>query len=734
MLVLIQVLLKNKYIGYFVSILLLFVWDIAMFIMDIESNMLRIDGAPTIVISDMNAFGPALKSLLWFKGYWLLFSIICVLIAGLFWNRDKAESFKNRIKNAKKQLTPSFTYILLGIFATWIVVLGYIYYNTQIVNKYLTADQQEKLTVEYEKKYKKYEHINLPKIQKIHYFVDLFPYRRSFDAKAIATLANETNTAIDAIHFNTNSNFKTVINIPNAVLELNDSIMGYRIYKLNKALLPDEEIEIEVNTNYTAKGFKNNVDNSGVINNGTFLNNGSIFPGLGYAASAELSDKNLRKKYDLPPKDRMPALTSNCTDKCMSNYISNGRSDFIKIETTISTASDQIAIAPGSLTKKWNENDRTYFHYNLEQPSLNFVNFVSAKYKIKTRKWKGVDLEVYYDEKHEINTDMMLDAVARSLNYYTENFGPYMHKQCRIIEFPRYRSFAQAFPGTMPYSESIGFIINLEDENDNNVVDAVVAHEMAHQWWAHQVVGANMQGGTMLSEAFSEYASLMTMKSISKTAVKMREFVKYNHDRYLIGRGQELNKEQPLYKVENQQYIHYGKGSVLLYALQDYIGEDKVNTAMRNFLEEYRYKKPPYPTSLDFLRHLNPQVPDSLNYLVTDWIKKITLYDNRIKKASYKKQPNGKYKIVMTVESKKLIADTIGIEKEVKINDWVDLGAFSDMDEKNLIFEKRVKINQPKMDFSFEIDTIPAKLAIDPRRLLIDRVYKDNSKTAEEIL
>jgi len=58
----------------------------------------------------------------------------------------------------------------------------------------------------------------------------------------------------------------------------------------------------------------------------------------------------------------------------------------------------------------------------------------------------------------------MLDAIQKSLEYYTTNFGPYYHKQARIIEFPRYSTFAQAFPGTMPYSESFGFIIDLEEE------------------------------------------------------------------------------------------------------------------------------------------------------------------------------------------------------------------------------------------------------------------------------
>ena len=45
------------------------------------------------------------------------------------------------------------------------------------------------------------------------------------------------------------------------------------------------------------------------------------------------------------------------------------------------------------------------------------------------------------------------------------------------------------------------------------------------------------------------------------------------------------------------------------------------------------------------------------------------------------------------------------------------------------MFQKRVKFDQPEMTFTFVVDSIPAKAAIDPRHILIDRVYKDNIKT-----
>jgi len=730
--IMIQVLLSNKYIGYFVSIMVVFVWQIMLSIFDVQSNMLYIGGVPTVVYSDMNAFGPALKGALWFNLYWVLFSFICLLIAGALWNRGIISSIKERIQIAKKQIPKGYRSIIAVIVTSWILVAGFVYYNTQVLNKYKTSDEKEELAADYEKTYKKYEGVTLPKIHDVKYFIDLFPNKRDVYIKAQMTLINESNTDIDSIHYNVDARWKPEIKIPGSELVLDDKAFDYQIYQLSNPLKPGEKIDIEINTQYVSRGFENETANTGIINNGTFLNNFQILPALGYQAGVELSDKNTRKKYGLEPKKRMPDLESDCTDNCMKNYLTNGASDYINVETVISTAGDQIAIAPGSMIKKWEENGRNYYHYKVDHPSQNFYSFMSAKFEVKTRKWQGVDIEIYYDSKHPQNVDMMLDAVERSLDYYTKNFGPYMHKQCRIIEFPRYATFAQAFPGTMPYSEAIGFVINLEDEEENNVADAVIAHEMGHQWWAHQVVGAEMQGATMFSESFAEYSSLMTMKSIAKTPMKMREFLKYDHDRYLRGRSSEAEHELPLYKVENQNHIHYGKGSVIMYALQDYIGEDKVNTAMRNFLEEFKYKKPPYPTSLDFMKHLEPQVPDSLKYLINDWFKEITLYDNRMKEASYSKLDNGKYQISMKIESHKLLADTIGNETPMMLNDWIDLGAFSDSDEEKLIFEKRVKVNKEEMTFTFEIDSLPAKLGIDPRRLLIDRVYKDNILTAKE--
>ena len=726
----IQVLVNHKYLGYMVSIIMVLGLDIILSILDIRSNMLIFMGSPYLIYSDMNGFGPSNLGVFWFNLYWILGPLFLLVLSGLFWSRGAVSTIGDRLRNGWRKTPRSYALGVVVVGGLWVALASFIYYNTQILNPYKTVEGIENLAVDYEKTYKKYKDHPHPKVIAAQYEIALFPEKRSYKSTAKLQLINPYDQPIDTLLFNVSSQQDEVFDFPNASLVKEDEKHNVHFYVFNPPMMKGDTIEATVKVDYSPKGFSNGGASTSIVKNGSFLNNFEIIPSIGYDASKELSRRNKRRKYKLPPKDRMPALEEDCGPNCAKNYLTNGYSDFIDVETVISTSKDQIAIAPGSLVDQWEEDGRNHYRYRVDHPSQNFYSFISGDYAIAKRKWKDVDIEIYHDQKHHVNIERMLDAVERSLAYYTENFGPYAHKQCRIIEFPRFSTFAQAFPGTMPYSEAFGFVIDLEDEEQNNVIDAVIAHEMAHQWWAHQLVGANMQGGTMMSESFSEYSALMTMKHIAKTPIKMREFLKYDHDRYLRGRAGELEKELPLYKVENQSYIHYGKGSVVLYALQDYIGEDKVNSAMRSFLEEYKYKAP-YPTSLDFLRHLTPQVPDSLNYLINDWFKEITLYDNRLLSATARKTENGKYSIALEIEARKIKADSIGNENEVGVNEWIDVGLFADADEEVLMHQERIKFTENKTTITLEVDSLPARAAIDPRHILIDRVFEDNRKTVK---
>ncbi|MCB0768859.1 MAG: hypothetical protein KDC00_00450 [Flavobacteriales bacterium] len=727
----VHTLVNNKYLGYFTFILVvilnLFLWGG----IDIESNLVQMNGSPGLRYSDMSRFGPFVTGWVFFKTYWWLFGAILLFIGFLFLVRGRENGVKWRLRMARVRLRrniPLAGLLLIG----WIGLGAWGYYNTKIINTYKVGDEIEDLRVRYEKEYKRYEGIPQPHYTDLSFTIDLSPYERSLSYEVKVITKNVDRVTIDSVHLNLPNDVELEIDIPGAELVKDDKDLNYRIYRLATPLPPGAELSFTVYGDYIAKGFENSVSFVQLVNNGSFFNNMDLIPEIGYSSSSELSDRNDRRKHELPPKEPMQPLSADPA-KRMHTYLMHN-SDWVNVRTTISTATDQIAVAPGSLKKEWTADGKRYFQYELDHPSMNFYSFMSARYEVAREKWNGIDVEVYYHEPHAVNVPRMLNSMKKALAYYTENFGPYRHKQVRILEFPRYFSFAQAFPGTMPYSESIGFITDLSATEDIDMVFYVVAHEMGHQYWAHQVIGADMQGATLLSESMSQYSSLMVMEQ-EYGRDHMRKFLKLEGDKYQRARGGETQREQPILKVENQGYIHYNKGSVVLYGMREFLGEDTLNSAFRALVDSFAYGAPPYPTALDLYRELERVTPDSLTYLLEDHFKYITLYNNRMLSATAKKAADGLYDVTMTFTCEKNHADSLGRETAVPMNDWIDIGLLdeekSDNEEGAILAQKRLRLKAGLNTVILRSKKLPAMAIIDPMHLFFDRVPDDNGKAVE---
>ena len=104
----------------------------------------------------------------------------------------------------------------------------------------------------------------------------------------------------------------------------------------------------------------------------------------------------------------------------------------------------------------------------------------------------------------------------------------------------------------------------------------------------HQVAGADVQGSAVLTETLSQYSALMVMVMEKEYGeAYMQSLLKSELDTYLSNRGLEVLEELPLMPVENQDYIHYRKGSLVIYALKDYLGADVVNKILSKFIDEW---------------------------------------------------------------------------------------------------------------------------------------------------
>ncbi len=720
-----QVIFNNKYVGYF-AVIAVYGLLMVMGMLSITHNLLMFNSAPSFSYSEMNGYGHYLLGFFSFKFYWFLFSFILGLIGLKLWLRGKETSLMIRYKNSQnnKKITNKVIYLTIGLF---LVVGGYLFYNTNILNEYHRPKTYEKIYAKYEKKYKYLNKLVQPRITDVSVKLDLTPSTRDISVKGKYVLKNKTNNVIKNIVVNYNPEIKDyqLTFSSKTVLLQKDKDFGLSIYKLENPLLPGDSISLAFQGNYREKGISNERASTSLVNNGTFLHN-DFFPSIGYNSSYELQGVDARKQQGLPKKERMAKIDNQ---KARNNVYVSSDADWVNFEAVISTENGQIAIAPGDLIKDWVEGNRHYYHYKLNSPALNFFTFVSGRYEVKKGHAKGVDIEIYYHKDHTYNIDTMLTAAEKSLTYCIENFNSYPHKVLRIVEVPRYISYAQSIPTMIPFSEGLGFIAKVNPDNPKDVDYPyyVTAHEVSHQWWAHQVIGADVQGSTIMSEALAQYTSLMCMKQ-KYGKEKMGRFLRYELDSYLQGRSNESRSELPLYLVENQQYIHYNKGSLVMYSLQDLIGEKQVNEALGKFCKDFAYRNPPYPISTDFLPYIYDAMPDSLKSIGHDLFEKIVLFDYGIKDLNIKEINKTNYQLTIQTENKKVEADSMGKEVERPLNEYVDIAVYNEDNPIPVLIQK-IHIYDKKQKIIFNVKTKPEKVIIDPYCELIDKNRENNEKT-----
>ena len=728
----IQTVVSNKFVGFGIVIGIALIVPI-LFNFGWENTLYLFGNTPPYIYSDMNGYGHFVPGLFWSITYWLSISCVLAVISIALARRGSDDAWRARFRLAA-QRAPGLIPAAALFLAASIGSGAWYYYNAHVLNEYLTAQDRRDINAAYERNFKKYEHLPQPKVIAVDANIDIFPQRRSFSGTGHFVLQNKTPQAISQVHI-TNAQ-QSVSNVrfdrPFHVVSSSPRAL-YTIYQLETPLAPGDKLDLIFNVGITSRGFKDGNERPELAYSGTFFDSG-YFPTIGYSTDLEIDDPRRRREEHLPDQELLPhrgdplgTVTSIFTPQ----------SDWISYRTTVSTSDDQIALSPGYLTREWHANGRHYFTYDMGNvKTLDFFAYVSARYDVKRAMYAGaagpISIEVYYNPGHTYDVDDMIGASKAGLAYYERNFSPFQFRQYRILEFPRYRTFAQSFPNTVPFSEAIGFISRLEKPTDIDFAYFVTAHELGHQWWAHQLIGGRVEGSNMLSETLAEYSALMVMQQ-RYGRDNMHRFLKHELDRYLRGRAGEIRRERPVVLVQNEPYVWYQKGGQVMYTLADYIGEDKVDLALHNFLMKYRYanaddsQSGPYPDTRQLVEALRAETPAELQYYITDAFENIVLYDNKAVSATYSETSDHKYKVALTVQSRKVRSDGSGNESPMPLHDLIDIGVFTGKkDEEKPLYLKKEWVTQPTQTFEIVVDQPPTRAGIDPFNKLIDRDSEDN--------
>lgn len=732
-----QTLVRGKYQGYFLFAAVYMLLDFFGYRI-LHQGFLVPGYFPPVTYSDITGFQGAFYPFAVFAFYWLVLAVILWRAGAQLWIRNSNEPAPFRISSFLQGLKPksTLTWILAGIFVATGV---FIWYNTNVQNEHHSEHYYNKVKAGYETKYKYLNTAPKLSISDVQGNLDLMPDERSMKATITLTLVNKNTQPVSTFYMNLGDPewFRDWNCSADWTQVLKDDKATFYGYKFGRPVAPGDSITLSYRFVYEPKGFTDDGVNSFISKNGTFINNTVFLPVIGYDPANELDGNQQRKKYGLGPKPYDYAQTDPVA--IQENMLGYG-ADRINQQLTISTEKGQTAIAPGYLMQQWEKDGRSYFRYEMDRPVVNYFSIQSGRYSVKNEAFtirtdslrQPVKLSIYYHPDHKYNVDLMMRAMKDALTYYSATFSPYQYRQLRIVEFPS-NAFAQSFANTIPFSENIGFLADLRDTSTSSkekspvdYVYYVTAHEVAHQWWGHQILPANTEGANFLCEALAQYSAMMLMKH-QYGEDRVRKFLAMESFRYLSARGSERKEERPLVNVlKEQQYIFYDKGACALYALQNYLGEEVVNNAIKNFVHDYAFRERPYVTANELVARLKAAAPDSLKYLVDDCLNKVVVYDNKIKDATYSLNDETlEYTIEATIRGKKSTYDLKGKEKEVPMNDWVTIGIYNKEDK--LVATQKVKVPSGAHRITFASARRPDKVMINPDFDLQEKDYLRNS-------
>lgn len=629
-----QALTGNKFMGMLATIAFSII-NVAISTFGVEHALLNFGGQALATYSDMNGYGHFLTAYLWVKIYWVLLGVLILIFTSILMAKGNETGLRKRWTSGQNQMGDSLSIFGLVCFILFISIGAYVFYNTNLLNEFWTTREQTNFRVDYEKTLKQFEYIPQPKIIDVNLEIDLFPSQRAYEVAGYYVVTNTSQVPIREIHLQkllaTNVELTDVTFDRSATTNNMYEKYHYTIYELSPSLAPGDTLKMNFRQTLQPKGFEADNSDTDVVYNGTFFDN-AVLPSFGYQKKYELQDEDDRKDFELVPR-LQKAKRDDVRE--LVNARSGSDSDGTNLEIIISTEAPQTALTSGDLVAKWNTNGRNYFHYKTNQLIIHFYPVVSGNYELIKDTFipsgnstdDPVDLEIYYQKGHEYNLSRMMESMKMSLDYYSTHFSPYQYKQLRIVEFPRYRTFAQSLPGIIPFSEAIGFIMNIDDEKDVDMAFYITAHEVAHQWWGLQLEAANVQGQNLILETLAQYSAMMVLKE-KYNDEEVQQFLKLQLDDYTEANLKSSKEELPLALVENEEHIYYNKGALVMYELQKHIGEENVNKALQNFLKDWHSfnnpKKPHrYSTTQDLLQYFREVTPDSKQHVITDLFEEV---------------------------------------------------------------------------------------------------------------
>ena len=194
----------------------------------------------------------------------------------------------------------------------------------------------------YERTYGYLAGLPQPRPSRIELALDIFPEEQRLRSRGSVVVRNETPVNIPELHLTApQRSISITFRVPGEVLAMQERL-PLRSYRLRRPLEPGETLRLR---------FQLEVDLARPGTERLALQPSEFLPHIGYDPSLELDNARARRRHGLPATDSPPKPNGPETPV------------LTHLRTTVSTATQHVAVAPGALTRQWREDGRAFHEH-----------------------------------------------------------------------------------------------------------------------------------------------------------------------------------------------------------------------------------------------------------------------------------------------------------------------------------------------------------------------------------
>ena len=280
---------------------------------------------------------------------------------------------------------------------------------------------------------------------------------------------------------------------------------------------------------------------------------------------------------------------------------------------SISYPKEYEVVANGLLTSTQTTDHLKTWNYSMQKPMSSYlVMFAIGDYiKFTETSQSKTPLEFYLKKEDAAKYKTTYAHSIEIFNFLENQIGinyPWqVYRQLPVDDF-----LYAGMENTTSTLFSQDFVVDEIGFQDKNYLN-VNAHELAHQWFGN-LITAKENKHHWLQEGFATFYAMLAEKHIFGEDYFF--FDLYDMAEQLI-RAQNQDKE-PLLSAKASSLTFYKKGAWALYALQQQVGEQNFNTAVKKYLQKHQFKN---VETQDFLNEIEEVSKQSTKEFEKIWLE-----------------------------------------------------------------------------------------------------------------